>query len=240
MKTNVWNCFFCDYNFDSQNSSLRKEHILICGQKNNVNHETISKMLESCKEVNNQTIEHSTSIVSIDLTSDPSAVDTIEIDDDDDDDDDVVVVKENILNSMNQSVIESPQSNAFNILMEASRNKSHVPSSSSKRARYDHNSFLSPSDSLKSSDSISFEVSLEADLSPQISSKLSGEGQKRPAPFYKKVQFGNMALPIIVDGFLYANRDLSDTYFLTHFHSDHYTGLNSKFSAGELHYYLTD
>jgi phosphoribosyl 1,2-cyclic phosphodiesterase len=41
-----------------------------------------------------------------------------------------------------------------------------------------------------------------------------------------------MTLPIIVDGFQYASPGLSDTYFLTHFHSDHYQGLDKDFSCG--------
>ena len=38
-------------------------------------------------------------------------------------------------------------------------------------------------------------------------------------PDYKKVQFDGMSIPIIVDGFHYASATVSDTYFLTHFHS---------------------
>lgn len=34
--------------------------------------------------------------------------------------------------------------------------------------------------------------------------------------------------PVIVDGFQYATRDMSDVYFLTHFHSDHYGPLTGK------------
>jgi hypothetical protein len=37
---------------------------------------------------------------------------------------------------------------------------------------------------------------------------------------------------LVVDGFLYAHPQLSMRYFLTHFHSDHYTGLDKHFSAG--------
>lgn len=40
---------------------------------------------------------------------------------------------------------------------------------------------------------------------------------------------------IIVDGFQYACRTLSDCYFLTHFHSDHTIGLTKSFSAGRIY-----
>lgn len=55
------------------------------------------------------------------------------------------------------------------------------------------------------------------------------------APGYKLIRFGRMTIPIVVDGFQYASADLSDTYFLTHFHSDHYGGLTSKFSHGKIY-----
>eukprot|EP01035_Chromulina_nebulosa_P016897 gene16897-22386_t len=52
------------------------------------------------------------------------------------------------------------------------------------------------------------------------------------APGYKKIQVGSMTVPIIVDGFQYAAKELSDTYFLTHFHSDHYGGITNDFDCG--------
>ncbi|CCI41613.1 unnamed protein product [Albugo candida] len=39
----------------------------------------------------------------------------------------------------------------------------------------------------------------------------------------------------IVDGFRFANKNLSSVYFLTHFHSDHYVGLTKKFDAGTIY-----
>lgn len=55
------------------------------------------------------------------------------------------------------------------------------------------------------------------------------------APAYKKVQCGDMTYPIIVDGFQYASSLLSDCYFLTHFHSDHYMGLTKDFNCGSIY-----
>lgn len=55
------------------------------------------------------------------------------------------------------------------------------------------------------------------------------------APAYKKIQIGNMTYPIVVDGFQYSSSLLSDTYFLTHFHSDHYIGLSKDFNCGKTH-----
>ena len=61
----------------------------------------------------------------------------------------------------------------------------------------------------------------------------SGDDQPpQYVPAFKKVQAPNMTHPVIVDGFQYASKSLSDCYFLTHFHSDHYTGLTRSFSHG--------
>ncbi len=59
-------------------------------------------------------------------------------------------------------------------------------------------------------------------------------GKTGYAPAYKKIQVGSMTCPIVVDGFQYACPLLSDCYFLTHFHSDHYMGLNKDFNCGKL------
>ena len=55
------------------------------------------------------------------------------------------------------------------------------------------------------------------------------------APEFKKVYIPGMSCPIIVDGFNYASKTLSDCYFLTHFHSDHYTGLTRTFDCGRIY-----
>ena len=55
------------------------------------------------------------------------------------------------------------------------------------------------------------------------------------APAYKQVKVGSMTKPIIVDGFHYASASLSDCYFLTHFHYDHYCGLDASFDCGNIY-----
>lgn len=56
-------------------------------------------------------------------------------------------------------------------------------------------------------------------------------------PAYKKVGVVHPVTKrtshIVVDGFQYANRALSDCYFLTHFHSDHTVGLTKEFNSGQ-------
>ena len=55
------------------------------------------------------------------------------------------------------------------------------------------------------------------------------------APDFKKIQIPEMTCPIVVDGFQFASKELSDCYFLTHFHSDHYAGLDKDFNAGRIY-----
>lgn len=50
-------------------------------------------------------------------------------------------------------------------------------------------------------------------------------------PQYKKIP----GTDFVVDGFQYAKQSLTQNYFLTHFHSDHYGGIDSRWSAGVIY-----
>lgn len=54
-------------------------------------------------------------------------------------------------------------------------------------------------------------------------------------PSFKLINGTGLKEPIMVDGFQYADSNLTRTYFLTHFHSDHYGGITKKFSAGQIY-----
>ncbi|KAI9321877.1 DNA repair metallo-beta-lactamase-domain-containing protein [Dichotomocladium elegans] len=57
------------------------------------------------------------------------------------------------------------------------------------------------------------------------------KGVKRPIPFYKWMQ----DTPYTVDAFCYGEIDNCKGYFLTHFHSDHYTNLRKSWSYGPIY-----
>lgn len=57
-----------------------------------------------------------------------------------------------------------------------------------------------------------------------------GKRNPRTCPEYKKLSGCSPA--ILVDAFQYADASLGEHYVLTHFHADHYGGLDSSFDAG--------
>jgi hypothetical protein len=54
-------------------------------------------------------------------------------------------------------------------------------------------------------------------------------------PAYKKIT----GTDFVVDGFFYGHPSLTNNYFLTHFHSDHYGGITSNWNAGTIYCSLT-
>ena len=54
---------------------------------------------------------------------------------------------------------------------------------------------------------------------------------RRGCPAYKKIT----GTDFVVDGFYYAKPSLTQNYFLTHFHSDHYGGITRHWNAGTIY-----
>ena len=52
-------------------------------------------------------------------------------------------------------------------------------------------------------------------------------------PRVKKIE--DIRPPVVVDGFRFACKGLSSQYVLTHFHADHYIGLDKSFDCGVIY-----
>ncbi|KAL7566296.1 hypothetical protein ACA910_013622 [Epithemia clementina (nom. ined.)] len=64
----------------------------------------------------------------------------------------------------------------------------------------------------------------------EYSSSYSSYKPRAGCPAYKKIT----GTDFVVDGFYYAKPSLTQNYFLTHFHSDHYGGINRHWNAGTI------
>ena len=130
----------------------------------------------------------------------------------------------------------SPE-NAFKKLMEASKTKSYLDKKNLTLEPTSATSVLMASAKLKWGKGSEKKSANGGKSRNGIRAMPSATTNRdRYCPDYKKVLHGShMTKPIIVDGFHYASSDLSDCYFLSHFHSDHYGGLSKHFDCGTVY-----
>ena len=228
----VYYCIICDVDISKKGLLNRALHLKRCAKENKIATKDLLSLLEPIAE-------------------------PIDVDGDDDDDDnefkasqeekDNLHAKASVVSSSTpipNDKTTSPKKNAWEVLMAASAN-----STTGFARKADNNRTRSLPASSSSSSAITRTTSSNngpADMTLKSakpfkrnrwgssnSSSRSVDGQPAEyVPAYKKVQAPNMTHPVIVDGFQFASKSLSDCYFLTHFHSDHYTGLTRSFSYG--------
>lgn len=146
--------------------------------------------------------------------------------------------------------------NAFSFLMQGAMNVASAigiaSGNKSKKSSTDPGSKPVALPSSNSTHLVGSGIKAKADKknSSVVSKTESGSGTvKYSIPSYKKIQVGSttgssgrtvvMSMPIVVDGFQWASEDLSDCYFLTHFHSDHTVGLKASFNYGTRQMFFT-
>ncbi|TMW60372.1 hypothetical protein Poli38472_000414 [Pythium oligandrum] len=118
-------------------------------------------------------------------------------------------------------------SNAFDVLMKSSKTQAVIKATTAV-ATTATNSFWRSSSSNNGKKRQRVNGSTGGSSSSSYSSS-----RRHGCPDFKRI-LGTQP-PFIVDGFRYANRTLSSVYFLTHFHSDHYTGLERSFNCGVIY-----
>ncbi|GAB9466150.1 hypothetical protein Gpo141_00003532 [Globisporangium polare] len=122
-------------------------------------------------------------------------------------------------------------SNAFDVLMKSSKTQAVIASSS----------FASTSSSFRTNNPQQQQTAQGfgkkrklghggSSASTGSSWSTSADSRTRPCPDFKRIRGTQPSF--IVDGFKYASKALSSVYFLTHFHSDHYIGLEKSFDCG--------
>lgn len=114
-------------------------------------------------------------------------------------------------------------SNAFDVLMKSSKTQAVIASSSFTS----NSSFRSNAQQQQTTQSFGKKRKLgHSGGSTSFSGSswsTSADSRTRPCPDFKRIRGTQPSF--IVDGFKHASKALSSVYFLTHFHSDHYIGL---------------
>jgi DNA cross-link repair 1A protein len=201
-------CVICDLNLSSKGLVFRCMHLKKCAKTNNISTKELLQMISP--------------------NYDEFAPDE---DDDNDKDDNHIEIDNNIHdnslndekddeNCNNHNINEkSPLKNAFTLLMTSAKG----------------DGFIKPDKITKAAGNTTAQNNTKNKYSRWNNWNNKQSTDNVYAPKYKQIKFGHMQTPIIVDGFQYGNRALSDTYFLTHFHSDHYQGLDRHFNHGTIY-----
>eukprot|EP01035_Chromulina_nebulosa_P034772 gene34772-46697_t len=216
----VYYCIICDIDISKKGLLNRALHLKKCAKENHIATKDLLSLLEPIAEP-------------IDVDADENEYNASQ-----EEKDDLQPLAPVVSISNDKS---SPKKNAWEVLMAASaKSSTGFVKKADSRARSLPASSSSSSSAIArtiSSNNGTADVTLKSTKSfkrrwgSSNSSSRSVDGQAPEyVPAYKKVQAPNMTHPVIVDGFQFASKSLSDCYFLTHFHSDHYTGLTRSFS----------
>ena len=129
---------------------------------------------------------------------------------------------DNTANTNNINSVVSAKTNAFSFMIAASKQQIQIKKTESDTTTTNNIN--------KNNNNNNSKWKKKSKRGRMFERKRNKAGEISYPPNFKIIKPDFMLKPIIVDGFQYAQPGLTDTYFLTHFHADHYGGLDSSFS----------
>jgi hypothetical protein len=210
-------CIICDLDLSNKHILVRCQHIKKCAKLHNIGIKTLLQMITPNKQ--DAMYEY-----------------------DNNDDDTVIDISEDIGIDINTITSGNNIVNDSNKLLNSNSSSGNITTNTTTNINHNHNSVVNkPTDMnsiLMANAKIKWKRGIDEtengnngfSVSKQIKSQYNNVSNYVPS--FKKVQYVDMPVPIVVDGFDYCNHLNTDCYFLTHFHSDHYSGLSKQFNSG--------
>ncbi|KAF1330445.1 DNA cross-link repair protein, partial [Globisporangium splendens] len=232
---NAYNCMICGVNLTEKDLTARIRHMKQCGQRFGVRPSDVAA-LQREHEHDQLSVTKAGQTISTESATITSATATTEVLADDAQTDTsssstnaFAVMMRASSSTSSSSVLSNTLgcvgqvvSNAFDVLMKSSKTQTVLSSASVTTSGSSFRSNPQP---------FSKKRRLGAGATPSgtqwsSSSSSSSTSRRFSCPDFKRIKGTHPSF--IVDGFKYASKALSSVYFLTHFHSDHYTGLEKK------------
>ncbi|GLE01716.1 hypothetical protein PINS_up010550 [Pythium insidiosum] len=223
----LYHCRICGQKLPLKGLESQSRHVKSCGQRFGIRPHELANLLSSGTTVDQEANSIETTSETVNVSGDgetgttTSRVDAFAV---------LMGSASSSGRSASAGAAEAPRtatsivSNAFDVLMKSSKTQAVI-----KAATATVSTFWP---SASSSNSSNFKKR------PRPSNSNSGNSwsstrRRFGCPDFKRI-LGTQP-PFIVDGFRYASKSLSSVYFLTHFHSDHYIGLEKSFDCGVIY-----
>ncbi|KAF1329787.1 DNA cross-link repair protein, partial [Globisporangium splendens] len=231
---NAYNCMICGVNLTEKDLTARIRHMKQCGQRFGVRPSDVAA-LQREHEHDQLSATEAEQTISTESAAITSATATIEVLADDAQTDTsssstnaFAVMMRASSSTPSSSVLSNALgcvgqvvSNAFDVLMKSSKTQAVLSSASGTTSGSSFRSNPQPFSKKRRLGAGSTSSGTQ-----WSSSSSSSTSRRFSCPDFKRIKGTHPSF--IVDGFKYASKALSSVYFLTHFHSDHYTGLEKK------------
>uniref|UniRef100_K3W9S1 DNA repair metallo-beta-lactamase domain-containing protein n=1 Tax=Globisporangium ultimum (strain ATCC 200006 / CBS 805.95 / DAOM BR144) TaxID=431595 RepID=K3W9S1_GLOUD len=234
---NAYNCMICGVNLTEKDLTARIRHVKQCGQRFGVRPSDVAA-LQREHEHGQLPPTNADQSISTESATTTSATAVIEVLDDDAQTDtsslstNAFAVMMRASSSASSSSVLSNAigrvgqvvSNAFDVLMKSSKTQAVLSSASVTTSGSSFRSNPQPFSKKRRLGGGTSSSGMQ-----WSSSSSSSTSRRFSCPDFKRIKGTHPSF--IVDGFKYASKALSSVYFLTHFHSDHYIGLEKKITA---------